>query len=74
MPAYKNAASFGSISRADKLEAEIAVLNNASMASKERLELDKNMAKADEHYVLESSPLLRTKQKEDKNKPTRSGS
>jgi hypothetical protein len=47
-----------------KLEAEIARLeNNASMASKERLELDKSMAKADEQ--LRARELTIT---EDKNK------
>jgi hypothetical protein len=49
-----------------KLQAEIARLeNNASMASKERLELDKNMAKADE-ALLELTITEEKNKKEDK--------
>jgi peptidoglycan hydrolase CwlO-like protein len=48
-----------------KLQAEIARLeNNASMASKERLELDKNMAKADE--ALRARELTITEEKNKK--------
>jgi phosphoenolpyruvate synthase/pyruvate phosphate dikinase len=43
-----------------KLQAEIARLeNNASMASKERLELIRIWLKLTKHYVLESLPLLK---------------
>jgi hypothetical protein len=51
-----------------KLEAEIARLeNNASMASKERLELDKSMAKADEQLRARELTIIEDKnKKEDK--------
>jgi hypothetical protein len=43
-----------------QLQAEIARLeNNASMASKERLELIRIWLKLTKHYVLESLPLLK---------------
>jgi chromosome segregation ATPase len=50
-----------------KLQAEIARLeNNASMASKERLELDKNMAKADEALRARELTITEEKNKKDK--------
>jgi hypothetical protein len=49
-----------------KLQAEIARLENNAMASKERLELDKNMAKADEALRRELTITEEKNKKEDK--------